>query len=182
MRKKNLAMCVLCVALLAGCGNTAQGTNTDSKNVLANSESNNVENESNNAESGRTFADAVTIEEVTFLDMDGNVIEQNEDRFYEVSNEFQIKVKCDKYFSNVRVFYTPTGSSMTEETVMLAIGSNRDENEYTITVPFNEEESMGHIQIEAVTSVGIYSDTYNVIRESVDVTAGTDLTDNNKNS
>lgn len=50
---------------------------------------------------------------------------------------------------------------------MLAIGSNQDENEYTITVPFNEEESMGHIQIEAVTSVGIYSDTYNVILDTL---------------
>lgn len=82
MRKRNLAMCALCVALLAGCGNTTQGTNQDSKNVLADSESNNVENENSNAESGVTFSDAVTIEEVTFLDMDGNVIEQNENRYY----------------------------------------------------------------------------------------------------
>ena len=64
------------------------------------------------------------------------------------------------------VFFVPSGSSMTEETKLLAVGSNKtDGSEYTVDVDFENEENLGHIYVEVVNEIGIFSQEYNVIVE-----------------
>lgn len=64
------------------------------------------------------------------------------------------------------VFFVPSGSAMTEETKLLAVGSNRtDASEYTVDVNFDNQENMGHIYVEVVNDIGVFSQEYNVIVE-----------------
>lgn len=151
--KRTMLAVLVSMVLVTGCGNSAVDNKSD------------VQNKESVADTTVT-KDRIAIEQVEFADADGNNISKNADGFYELSKEFKVTVKCDDYFSRVMVFFVPSGSSMTEETKLLAVGSNKtDGSEYTVDVNFENEENLGHIYVEVVNEIGIFSQEYNVIVE-----------------
>ena len=151
--KRTMLAVLVSMVLVTGCGNSAVDNKSD------------VHNKESVADTTVT-KDRIAIEQVEFADADGNIISKNADGFYELSKEFKVTVKCDDYFSRVMVFFVPSGSSMTEETKLLAVGSNKtDGSEYTVDVDFENEENLGHIYVEVVNEIGIFSQEYNVIVE-----------------
>lgn len=151
--KRTMLAVLVSMVLVTGCGNSAVDNKSD------------VQNKESVADTTVT-KDRIAIEQVEFADADGNIISKNADGFYELSKKFKVTVKCDDYFSRVMVFFVPSGSSMTEETKLLAVGSNKtDGSEYTVDVDFENEENLGHIYVEVVNEIGIFSQEYNVIVE-----------------
>lgn len=151
--KRTMLAVLVSMVLVTGCGNSAVDNKSD------------VQNKESVADTTVT-KDRIAIEQVEFADADGNNISKNADGFYELSKEFKVTVKCDDYFSRVMVFFVASGSSMTEETKLLAVGSNKtDGSEYTVDVNFENEENLGHIYVEVVNEIGIFSQEYNVIVE-----------------
>ena len=151
--KRTMLAVLVSMVLVTGCGNSAVDNKSD------------VQNKESVADTTVT-KDRIAIEQVEFADADGNIISNNADGFYDLSKELKVTVKCEDSFSRVMVFFVPSGSSMTEETKLLAVGSNKtDGSEYTVDVNFENEENLGHIYVEVVNEIGIFSQEYNVIVE-----------------